>query len=228
MQTFPGRAFILLAYVFVFCQSASATLFDINLIQNGDAEAGNADNWSITAGNLDVATSGSWGTTPPPDGGAYMFWGGRGERFSQASQTIDISDLSGFVDTGSVDFDLSGYFGGWRGQDDQSILKASFFDDSQNLLSSYEIGYVTGAERGNRSIFLFEEFGGNVVAGTRSVEMQLTMQRYSGWDNDGYSDNLSFSLSRQPVPEPATMLLFGTGLAGLAFYGRKKSGLRQY
>lgn len=45
----------------------------------------------------------------------------------------------------------------------------------------------------------------------------------SGGSNDPMIDNVRFDLvSSNPVPEPATMLLFGTGLAGFAAVGRRK------
>ena len=46
----------------------------------------------------------------------------------------------------------------------------------------------------------------------------------AAWASQGDFEltSLSFDGDVEPVPEPATMLLFGTGLAGLAGFGRKR------
>ena len=57
----------------------------------------------------------------------------------------------------------------------------------------------------------------SVPVGTTQAQLVLSMERLSGYDNDGYADNLSFVLSNpQPVPEPAAYGLLLSGLAALS------------
>ncbi len=217
---------LLLLFAMVFMNSANAT---VNLIKNGDAEAGVGGNsqvvavpsWQDLTGNFTVIKYDIGGgyvasSDPgPADRGLNYFGGGANNVYSSAYQMTDI-----LQNAGNAAFYASGYFGGFAGQTDYSQLTIKFLDAASSEISSVTFGLTTPAERGGVTGLLFKEISGFTPVGTTQIGFLLEMQRQQGSANDGYADNLFFSVT--PVPEAETYAMFMAGLGLLGFASRRK------
>ena len=185
-------------------------LLGVNLIVNGDAEAqvGAAGNdivapagWTTT-GNLSAVSyaedtgGGPLPNTPgPTERGANFFAGGPDTALSTATQTVDVSSSAALIDAGTMTYNLAGWLGGYSSQDDNATLQATFEGASGNALGTATIGPVLAADRDDITELLYRMATGLLPVGTRQVVLLLTMTRDSGAYDDGYADDLSFTLS---------------------------------
>jgi hypothetical protein len=179
-----------------------------NLIVNGNAEAaaGSPDGTPVaTPGwtSTGEATAIQYGvssfpaaTDPgPSDRGMNFFVGGIEDATSSLEQTVDVSAYATAIDGGKVTFNLSGWLGGFEDQEDNAVLTVTFQSASGSALGSGTIGPVTAEDRNDVTEFVMEAATGAVPAGTRSVDVLLTMTRTDGSNNDGYADDLALTLS---------------------------------
>ena len=207
-------------------ECAAATVLSTNLILNSDAEssAGAANynstqplaGWTTTSGFTPVQyfIGGSEDLNSADsaaiNGGNNYFAGGPDLGFgndSSATQRIQFADLAALIDASGLSFKLSGYFGGYSGQDDRMALGARFFDASNFVTGSFSIGFVLAADRMSETQLLFRTTTGTVPAGSRGVDLTLSAARFNGSYNDAYADNLGFEV----VPEPASAALLALG-----------------
>lgn len=216
-----GAAALLLAVA----GSAQAASYGSNLIVNGNAEAGPAG-WSTYAGTPlfeAVEYSSNWvqpSQPGPTDRGGFLFVGGSGVDYAAGFQTVDVSANAADIATGTVGYNLSGWLGGWKDQTDNTYLYVSFLDAASNVLGNAELAAVTPADRDNQTGLLYREASGLVPVGTAKISFELSMQRLVSGDNDGYADNLAFTLA--PVPEPQSYALMALGLLTLGAVLRRR------
>jgi len=197
---------------------ANATVIGSNILMNGNAENGMVS-WTPTTGGFQTQNSG-WYSISAPEGSKF-FTGGSSNTPSTAAQSINISDLSALVDSGSLGVSLSAWLGGWASQNDNMVIVADLLDGTLSSLATLIIGPVQAADRSNLTGFLYRSNALLLPTGTRSIEVTMTATRTAGTYNDGYADDVKLVLSEvADVPEPATVALIGIGLAGLRF--RKK------
>jgi len=191
-----------------------AGILNTNLVFNGGAETGVGDaaggpvpsipGWTTNGGTFTVVQYGCCGfpllTDPgPPNRGTNFFGGGEGGVVSSAYQNIDVSSAAAVIDSGAVAGVLSGWLGGYDSQADDAELTATFLDTTgATTLGSLSIGPVSPIDRTNNTALLFRQAATPVPAGTRTVQILLTLTRFEGNFNDGYADNLSFILQSAP------------------------------
>jgi hypothetical protein len=208
----------LVAALFGCAGLAQAAGLGSNLVVNGGAEAGLAG-WS-TFGGVDPFTAVDYGpnwvlpTQPGPlDRGLNLFVGGSAS-YAAGFQVLDLGEIpAAFLSGGTLNYTLTGWLGGWLSQGDNVKVTAQFFDAQSGLLGSAALGPTTPADRNNETGLNFFSTGGALPANTHSITLVMEMTRLEGSDNDGYADNLSFTLS--PVPEPGSAVLALLGAATL-------------
>jgi hypothetical protein len=193
-----------LALLCLIQRRADAIPYGVNLIVNGNAEAGSSSasgspvsvpSW-VTSAFFTVIPYNAAGGYPtsggpgPPDR-LNQFFGGGNAATSTATQQIDLSANAADINQGNVIFDLSGYFGGFSTDNDNARLSATFFNGATSL-SIATVGHVTAKDRANATGLLLRRGSGIIPVNTTRVVITLTMTRISGTSNDGYADSLSF------------------------------------
>lgn len=182
-----------------------------NLIVNGNAEQGQASpngydvvteipGWTRQGGFTVVA----YGAADFPGvqdasaigGGKSFFAGGPGNAGSLVSQSIDVTSKRALIDSGKGRATLSGYFGGYGGQEDSLSATAVFLSQSGKRLGALKVGPVTAAERKLATGLLKKSRVGAIPKTTRTIRLTLGASRTSGSYNDGYADNLSLTIGR--------------------------------
>lgn len=182
-----------------------------NLIVNGNAEQGEASPNGYTVvpevpgwtrkGKFTVVAYGAADFPSPANsaalgGGSKFFAGGPGNAGSALTQTIDVSSKKVLIDAGKARATLSGYLGGYGGQDDSLIATAVFLAQSGARLGAIKIGPVGAAARKLATGLIARQATGTVPKLTRAIRVTLGADRTAGDYNDGYADNLSLTLGR--------------------------------
>jgi hypothetical protein len=206
--------------------SASGIVLLTNLIQNPGAEDGPGDasynvepvaipGW-VTTNNFTAVQYAAGGpfdlnaSSPgPTDRGVNFFAGGRGFEESTATQVISFTQNLNLIDEGGLQFQFSAWLGGYDWQNDRMQVSATFRDAAEDTLGSVvTLGPVTNEERNDVSSLLFRETSGTLPSGTRSVVIEMRAIRAEGTYNDGYADNLNFTV----IPEPSMLAVPVTAL----------------
>lgn len=130
-------------------------------------------------------------------GGAKFFAGGPGNAGSAVSQTVSVASQKRLVDSGKARATLSGFLGGFGGQEDSLIATAVFLGQSEARLGGMlKLGPVGAAARKLQTGMIRKTVTGVVPKGTRSIRVTLSANRTSGSYNDGYADNLALTIGR--------------------------------
>lgn len=164
-----------------------------------------------STGNWQTLANGSYGD----DGNVYARWvisnkldnGNYNMFVSKQNASIDINTFTGWT-TSSITLEEDNFFR-WPNLADNS-------QDFSEVLQDYDsIGLY---------IFSGTDVLSNINGGTGTWNSASQLLHYGGFSSDGNTATWALdNFQAKPVPEPATLLLFGTGLLGFAGIRRKQS-----
>ena len=165
-----------------------------NVISPGDLfiDIGSNDSWDYVIDLTNWSTSGP--SVPDPGSGKYYIYA-----------------LSGDWDFILSGNDKTGYWSNYNIRDDHPAAWKNTQGWQQGGVGQI---WFSGWGNGSTTSYTFD-FTGTDLIGALDVGGSFTI----GWTLNCANDVI---YEQVPVPEPSTMLLFGTGFLGLAMIGRKK------
>ena len=193
---------------------ATWAAYDSNLVVNPGAESAGSGNGSFN-GNFVAGSLPGWTVSgqltavsynlPPGDGypqpsdpgptdRGVNFFGGGYVGSSVGTQRISLGFAGSTINGAGAYYSLSGWLGGYASQDDNATLAVTFLGAGNQVLGTSTLGPVLASDRGNATAMLLRQSGGFVPQGAEAADISLTMTRAGGSSNDGYADNLSFSV----------------------------------
>ncbi|MCD4720754.1 MAG: PEP-CTERM sorting domain-containing protein [Desulfobacula sp.] len=146
--------------------------------------------------------------------------------FTQLIGAGDIFTSLSVFSAGSyvLSFDYLGYAVDGQGQLIENDDTGGYVGISQGYPDSHRWLYATGTASGALDVLIDDGLWHSYTFNfTSTFDFHLMLEDFSGSGGiagDAYFDNFNLA----PVPEPATMLLFGLGILGLAGASRKKLG----
>lgn len=163
---------------------------------------------------LTTASTGSNMTLYHEQGGDYGF----GIYSLAGGQEIEVFD----ADNTAIAQSTVSFLGG-------DLLVVQYIDNGGLLIDTHTYNF-TGetfgffATSGNQTVYSDEAKNGGVINMLTYKADEGSYVFATDFNNDGnWCDLITQAESINPVPEPATMLLFGTGIAGLAGWKRRKA-----
>jgi hypothetical protein len=197
------------------------------IIVNGTFD-NNTSGWN---GSYTAHPGGEPGNFPVIDTGSYFFAGSNASNSITQIYDLTATDLS-FLSSSGLNFNMSADLFGYLNQGDHSTFSATFYTDTGaggSLLGTTSLDSATNAPAAWGSSIIagnspnFQSINGILPSLTKSIFFTVESTRLKGSTNDGYADNLNFSLSPvSAVPVPATIWLMGSALMGLLGFCRKE------
>lgn len=212
MNNFATRVVLTVSSFFMVSGIANA-----NLLTNGSFEEGQFGNPSYTrlfTGSTDIT---GWTVI-----GQDVDWIGSYWVAADGTKSVDLdgagiggiqqifSTIAGYDYT--VTFEMSGNPDGDRGNKQLAV--------SAGNISNLSFDYNTLTWNNTRSDMKYIDRTFSFTALSASTTLSFQSIFPSNWG--AVIDNVVVTRSENPVPEPASLLLFGTGILGLFGYARKK------